>query len=556
MQEALHEFLAESRENLDRLDRDLLAIEASPDDRATLDSIFRTIHNLKGTCGFFNLPKLGSIAHSGESLLDLLRDGSIGWRPEVTDSLLALVDTIRRDLAQIEASGLESDEDHDALIEDLDRLRCGSFAIPPTPAPGPPEAPRPVPGPAPGQVRVDVDLLDRLMDLVGELVLTRNQALRHSSSRRDAELGGIVQRLNLVTTSLQEGVMKARMRPIGTIWDPLPRMVRDLARECGKLVEVELEGRGTELDRTVIEAIKDPFTHLVRNAVDHGIEPPEVRRAIGKPELGRLALRASHRGGLVHVEIDDDGAGIDPSKVASRALERGLITPDQAEVLGEDEAIRLLFRPGFSTAEAVTRVSGRGVGLDVVRANIEAIGGTIEVRTRLGRGSTVALKIPLTLAIIPTLIVLDARQDRYAIPQASLVELVHLEGDEVRRDVVPIDDEMFLQFREDLIPLVDLDHVLGAPPRDLRDGPGLNLAVLQADARRFGLVVETIGDTEEIVVKPLGRPIRSIPLFAGATILGDGRVSLILDVPGVARASGVASISILDRFASLTTRGA
>ena len=542
MREALDEFLAESYENLDRLDRDLVAIESNPGDRAALDSIFRTIHNLKGTCGFFPLPKLGAIAHSGESLLVGLRDGSITWRSEVTSALLALVDAIRRDLARIESAGVEVDEDHAPLVERLRRLQDAprAQARPQhAPRPMPPDDPRIAQGVAKARIRVDVDLLDRLMDLVGELVLARNQLLRHSASRKDVELTRASQRLGQVTSSLQEGVMKARMRPIGTIWDQLPRVVRDLSIGCGKLVEVEMEGRATELDRTIIEAIKDPITHLVRNAVDHGIEPPEARRAKGKPEGGRLSLKASHEGGQVLVEIADDGAGIDPRKVARKALERGLVTPEQADRLGEDEAIGLIFQPGFSTAEAITSVSGRGVGLDVVRANIEAIGGMIEVRSRPGRGTTVAIKIPLTLAIIPTLIVLDGLRDRYAIPQPSLIELIRLEGDQVAREVEAIGEAAFYRLGGELLPLVDLDHVLGGLRLDPLGCPALNIVVLQGDGRRFGLTVGEIRDTEEIVVRPLGRPIRSITLFAGATILGDGRVSLILDVPGIARAAGV-----------------
>ena len=550
MREALDEFVAESFENLDRLDRDLVAIEANPGDRAALDAIFRTIHNLKGTGGFFPLPRLGAIAHAGESLLVRLRGGSITWRAEVTSAFLALVDAVRRDLARIESTGSEVDEDHAPLIRRLDRLHDDPRAV----AHGPPIRDVPAPGRSPlerrddhriprgvpkASIRVDVDLLDRLMDLVGELVLTRNQLLGQSASRKDVELTRAAHRLNQVTSSLQEGVMKARMRPIGTIWDQLPRVVRDLSIGCGKLVKVVLEGRSTELDRTIIEAIKDPITHLVRNAVDHGIEPPEVRRAMGKPEGGRLSLRASHQGGLVLVEIDDDGAGIDPKALARKALDRGLITPEQADRLGEDETIGLIFRPGFSTAETITSVSGRGVGLDVVRSNIEAIGGTIEVRSRPGRGTTVAIKVPLTLAIIPTLIVLDGLRDRYAIPQPGLIELIRLEGDEVRRDVETIGGAAFHRLGGESLPLIDLDQVLGGTRLDPLGRPALNLVVLQADGRRFGLIVGEIGDTEEIVVKPLGRPVRSIPLFAGATILGDGRVALILDVPGIARSAGM-----------------
>ncbi len=541
IREALDEFLSESFENLDRLDRDLVAIEADPADRATFRSIFRTIHTLKGSCGFFDLPKLIAIAHAGESLLVRLRDDPAGWRPEITDALLALVNAVRRDLDQFQATGTEVVENLDGLIAFLDRLPAAidsrdrqAHAMPSlNPSPVDPCSRR-------ASVRVDVDLLDGLMDLVGELVLTRNQVLRLSGSRRDTELSRLSHRLNLVTSSLQEGVMKARMRRSGPSGTRSPALSTTWLANAASSSGSPWRDRPPSLDRSVIEAIKDPITHLVRNAIDHGIEPPETRRARGKPESGRLSLRASHEGGIVLVEIDDDGAGIDPVRVARKALERGLITREQAGQMTPDEAIRLIFQPGFSTAESITRVSGRGVGLDVVRANIEAIGGTIEVRSHLGRGTTVVLKVPLTLAIIPVLIVLDGRGERYAIPQPNLVELIRLEGDEVLRGVESIGDAAFYRLRGELLPLVDLDRVFGDPRRDLRRLAVLHLAVLQADGRRLGLVVGDVVDTEEIVVKPLGSSIRSIPLFAGSTILGDGRVALILDVTGVARAAGVA----------------
>jgi two-component system chemotaxis sensor kinase CheA len=545
MREAFDEFLAESYENLDRLDRDLVAIEANPGDRSALDGIFRTIHTLKGTSGFFTLPKLGALAHAGESLLARLRDGSIAWQAEITSALLALNDALRLDLRWIESSGgTEPDDDHADLIAILERLQKGHGEAPQGETvrqSGPSALPQTTVARA--MIRVDVDLLDRLMDVVSELVLARNQLLRFAGSRKDSELSKVSQRVNLITSALQEGVMKARMRPIGTIWDQFPRVVRDLAGTCGKQVRLELAGGATELDRTVIEAIKDPLTHLVRNAVDHGIERPEARRALGKPEVGRLSLTASHEGGMVLVQITDDGGGIDPSKVARKALEVGLVTPEQAGRMSEDEVIRLIFQAGFSTAEAVSSVSGRGVGLDVVRANIEAIGGTIEVRSRPGQGTTLAIKIPLTLAIIPTLIVFDGQGDRYAIPQPSLVELIRLEGSEIARKVEKLGDSAFHRLRGELIPLVELDRVVEGVELDPLGRPVLNIVMIQVDGRRFGLLVEEIGDTEEIVVKPLGRPLGTIPLFAGATILGDGRVALILDVHGIARAAGLAAVS-------------
>ncbi len=283
-------------------------------------------------------------------------------------------------------------------------------------------------------IRVDVSLLDKLMNLVGELVLARNQILQFSSTQQDTSFLNTSQRLNLITTELQEGVMKTRMQPIGNIWSKFPRVVRDLATSCGKQVNIEMEGKETELDKTIIESIKDPLTHLVRNAVDHGIEMPEKRLASGKSPEGHLFLRAFHEGGQVNIEISDDGAGIDLERVKQKALEKGLLAPDQAARLSDRELLNLLFLPGFSTAEKVTNVSGRGVGMDVVKTNIEKIGGTVDIQNRVGQGTTLKIKIPLTLAIIPALIV-TSDGDRYAIPQVSLLELVRLEGEQARKGI-------------------------------------------------------------------------------------------------------------------------
>jgi two-component system chemotaxis sensor kinase CheA len=403
-------------------------------------------------------------------------------------------------------------------------------------------------------VRVDVGLLDKLMNLVGELVLARNQILQFATHTTDSAFIGTSQRLNLITTELQEGVMKTRMQPIGNVWNKLPRIVRDLAVACGKQVRIEMEGKETDLDRTIIEAIKDVLTHVVRNAVDHGIEAPEARAARGKPTIGTLLLRAFHEGGQVNIEISDDGAGIDPEKIRVKAVQRGLLLPDRAARMSDRELVNVIFMPGFSTAEQVTNVSGRGVGMDVVRTNVEKIGGTVDVQSVVGQGTVLKIKIPLTLAIIPALVV-SSLGERYAIPQVSLLELVRIEGEQVRTAVETIRGTPVYRLRGHLLPLVYLNRVLGFPDRIRENGQvdSINIVVLSADHRQFGLVVDNVNDTEEIVVKPLGKELKAISVFAGATIMGDGKVALILDVLGIAQRANVVS-EVRDRTLAEATR--
>jgi two-component system chemotaxis sensor kinase CheA len=389
------------------------------------------------------------------------------------------------------------------------------------------------------------------MNLVGELVLARNQVLQFTVSQSDSSFIATSQRLNLITTELQEGVMKTRMQPIGNVWSKFPRVARDLATACGKQIRIEMEGKDTDLDKTIIEAIKDPLTHVVRNAADHGIEMPDIRVAAGKPAEGRLFLRAFHEGGQVNIEVSDDGAGIDPEKVKQKAIQRGLITADQGARMSEREILNMIFLPGFSTAEKVTNVSGRGVGMDVVKTNIEKIGGTVDIQSRVGSGTTLKIKIPLTLAIIPALIVMSGG-DRYAIPQVSLLELVRLEGEQARRGVERVHGAPVYRLRGNLLPLVYLSRELQTPPELETIDEAVNIVVLQADDRQFGLVVEAINDTEEIVVKPLGKQLKGVSSFAGATIMGDGRVALILDVLGLAQRANVVS-EVRDRSLGDTT---
>jgi len=602
--EIVGEFLVESYENLDRLDRELVSLEKDPHNKDTLASIFRTIHTIKGTCGFLGFSKLEAVAHVGENLLSKIRDGLIRLNPEVTTALLAMVDAVRQMLASIENHGNEGERNDAELIATLTRLQQSGPGptVPAIAAAAPPPAdltmgqlliqnagatpenvkaavdkqergdPRHLgeilveegavkavqvvealhvqqsarttqSSVADSTIRVDVGLLDKLGNLVGELVLARNQILQFTNSNEDSNLLAASQRLNLLTTEIQAGVMKTRMQPIGNIWNKLPRTVRDLAVACGKEVSVEMEGQDTELDKTIIEAIKDPLTHLVRNTVDHGIEKPEARRTAGKPAAGKLLLRAYHEGGQVIIEVADDGGGLDAEKIRRKAVERSLVAADQAARMAEGEVFQMIFLPGFSTAEKVTNVSGRGVGMDVVKTNVEKIGGSVGIQSKRGQGTTVRIKIPLTLAIVPALIVTCAG-DRFAIPQVSLTELVRLEADEVDRGIELVHGAPVHRLRGQLLPLVNLGRELemhnGAQPAANGDG-AVNIVVLQSDGQPFGLIVDAVNDTEEIVVKPLRKQLKSIKTFAGASIMGDGRVALILDVTGLAQRSSVIS---------------
>ncbi|MCA8953084.1 MAG: chemotaxis protein CheW [Planctomycetes bacterium] len=568
LEDILKEFVVEATEGLDQLDKDLIELEQDPHCSEVLDQVFRTIHTIKGSSGFLSLAKLEAIAHVGENLLSLLRAGKKRLDAEGTSALLAMADAIREILGHLEREQNEGEADYGRLVARLDALSSENDGSPtavgeasPGDVPSSPAETDVAPagdasgGGAPAHeavrhsaaetsIRVDVALLDKLMNLVGELVLTRNQILQFSANQEEPSFIGTSQRLNLVTTELQEGVMKTRMQPIGNVWTKFPRVVRDLALTCGKEVRIEMQGRATELDKTILESIKDPLTHAIRNAVDHGIEPPEVRRELGKSAEGRILLRAFHEGGQVNIEVSDDGRGIDPARIRDKAIALGLASAERVARMGERELINLVTLPGFSTAEKVTNVSGRGVGMDVVRANIEKIGGTIDIHSVLGTGTTLKIKIPLTLAIIPALIVTSGGQ-RFAIPQVNLLELVRLEGAQARERIERVHGAPVYRLRGNLLPLAYLDSELGEPAgRRSASGEGAfeeatNIVVLQADDRQFGIVVESILDTEEIVVKPLGKPLKSLPAFAGATIMGDGKVALILDVIGLAQKAGI-----------------
>ncbi|WP_432497781.1 chemotaxis protein CheA [Kineococcus auxinigenes] len=384
-------------------------------------------------------------------------------------------------------------------------------------------------------IRVDVELLESLVRQAGELVLARNQILQRAGALRDEDLTRACHRLNLVASEMQESVMRTRMQAIEHLWSKLPRVVRDLGNMLGRKIKLEMEGGDTELDRTLLEAVKDPLTHIVRNAVDHGIESPEVRRAAGKNEVGTLKLRAAHEGGQVVVEIRDDGKGIDPAVIGAKAVEKGLVTAAKLETLTPNDVLQFLFLPGFSTAAKVTNVSGRGVGMDVVKTNIERIGGSVDVESTPGQGTVWRLRIPLTLAIVPALTVECAGQ-RYAMPQVNLLELVSLDAERMAKAIEDVGGAKVYRLRGALLPLIRLEEALELQrPAGVEVSTKLVIAVLECDGRRFGLVVDRVLDTEEIVVKPLSGALKGIGTYAGATIAGDGRVSLILDVQSLAR---------------------
>src|SRR5580692_8713900 len=560
------EFIAESQEGLDRMERCLTELETRPDDAGLLGEIFRAVHTIKGTTGFLGFDRLEKLAHAGEHLLGSLRDGRLAVNSDLISGLLRLMDGLRAILVLIEETGSEGtragDEDGELIAElailngqepaELPEMEAPQIALVETvkvEGAVPVAASVASPGLQPTGVgekasadktlRIDVDVLNRMMNLVGELVLTRNQMLQ--SGMEAANFPELARRLDSVTADLRETVMQARMQPVGNLFGKFPRMVRDLARTCGRDVRIEFSGQETGLDKSLLEAIKDPLTHAVRNAVDHGIEAPSVRVLAGKPGEGCVRLKAFHQSGSVVIEVADDGAGIPMERVLEKAIERNLVTQEQAAGMSEREALQLIFLPGFSTAAAVTTVSGRGVGMDVVRANVEKVGGSVEVESRRGEGTTLRLRVPLTLAIVPSLVVRSGGQS-FALPQSALVELVDIPEREFARVVQRIGSAELYRLRERLLPMVWLDRLLGLESDRPEASRGYYLAVLEADGCRYGLVVDDLMSPEEIVVKPLSPVLREIGLFSGATVLGNGTLALILDVGATAARAGVKPI--------------
>ena len=574
----LSDFIVESQENLDRLDHEFVALEHDPNNEELLASIFRTIHTIKGSAGFLNLTNLEQVSHYAEDVLARLREHSLTLNDVMVTSLLHAVDSIKSILLTLEKTGEEGDVDTLEVVMELKKITEQSPEIVPE-AEEKPKSSRPnneevaipeeefdtiPPTTAPKdladekasgkeakiaeamehslssvedtRIHVDIRLLDQLMNLTGELVLSRNQVVQFASTIEERNFRAVTQRMNVVVSELQEIVMKTRMQPVKKVFGVFPRLVRDISKLHGKDVQLVMEGQNTELDRTLLEGIKDPLTHLVRNALDHGSETPGIRRKLGKSPSATIYIRAYHEGGQVIIEIEDDGAGMDLEKIKAKAIREQIISPQQAEEMSERNIINLIFRPGFSTAETVTSISGRGAGMDVVKRNLDKIGGIIDIHTERHKGTTIKVRIPITLAIIPVLIIRSGEQ-RFAIPQVNLEELLMLQPDgEIEKGIEEVYGAEVYRLRGELLPLLRLNTVLELPETE-KKSENTHIVVLSAGEIRFGLIVDEVGDTEEIVVKPLSKHVKQIYCYDGATIMGDGKVALILNVNGLFRAA-------------------
>ena len=598
MQEIVESFVVEATEIYDGLEGDLLQLEKRPDDSDLVDEIFRDVHTVKGTAGFLSLDQLSTLAHRFEEVLDAMRGGAVDVEPAMTDVLLCAFDHMKALTQQVIDRDLQSLE-LAPLLEALSDITDGTFdpddvtlpridtaaetgASAPAPDASPPDtadadvsspdassgdtgaspaSPNASPrssnasgGTAPDTIRVDVRRLNRLMDLVGELVLGRNRLLQlisdlqseHSSAPaskgssqpdrlRDLldELDDASDKVDFTTSELQGAVMRTRMVQIGQVFDKFPRVVRDLAQEFEKDITLVVEGKDTELDKSLVEEIGDPLTHLIRNAADHGIEPPEVRKQHGKDPQGEIRLSAFHAGNHIVVEVADDGAGLDPDALRAKAVERDLLTEADAEDLTDTEAHQLIFRPGFTTTEEASQVSGRGVGMDVVKTNLSELNGTIDIDSTPGEGTCFRLKIPLTLAILESMLVRSG-PETFALPLYAVSEVVRLtpqrvdsiQGSDVIRHrdrVVPL-----LRLRDVLsVPLPASDTVPASPDRAVSNAYAVIVTVAH---RRVALVVDEPIAQEEVVIKSLGNYLKGISGIAGSTILGDGRVIMVLDV--------------------------
>ncbi len=633
-EEVLQLFVEESREHLAGIEDDLLAMEAMDGlDEDLVNRVFRTLHTIKGGAGFFDLINLQNLAHSMENLLDLIRKNELQTTKIIVSSLLAGADTVASMVDNLDASNDYDISDHLSVFDGI--LKGDSApeaeapaaieetaAVEPEVAPEPevvadespvvaepvaaesstsdaPATPEPsVPvtkavaetpqdgsssakaAPAKAQssgdqsIRVHLSLLDRLMELAGELVLTRNALIQSVETGDPALLQPAAKKVDAITSQLQRAIMSTRMQTIDIVFSKFRRIVRDLSGQLGKQINLEILGEDVELDKTIIEALGDPLTHLVRNSIDHGLETPAQRKAAGKPPFGQLRLHAFHEAGQVVIEVSDNGAGIDPQRIASKAIEKGMVTEEEIARMNEKDIVRLIFQPGFSTAEEVTDISGRGVGMDVVRQNLAKVGGVADIESELGKGTTIRVKLPLTLAIIPSVLV-GISTENFAIPQVNVVEMVGIPPDEIKRRIQHVGGVAMLRLRGELVPLIELSDYFDITPTyrdadsgalaqerrdrladrrenddetssEIRSGSerrasaesSVNIVIVAAGAFKYGIRVDELHESAEIVVKPLGMHFRSSNEFSGATILGDGTVALILDVDGVRMLSG------------------
>ncbi len=556
---ALLEFMTEAEEMIERISNGLQSVESGNSSKEILDALYRDIHSLKGAAYLFSFTTLGKVAHAMESSLESVREGTHLPSKALIDALFKSLKFL--ELVFKKSKNSEPETDYSETIEMITGALAASaaelkphageplgapLAAPPDSALSLPEkklpsAPETSNEPT-SSIRVPVSVLDNLMTLMGEMVLVRNQVLQFADESGDLAFLSMSKRLNAVTSEIQDEMMKTRMQPIGNVLSKFKRVVRDLAQELGKNIELSLSGADTELDKSLLEAIKDPLTHIVRNSCDHGIELPSHREKNGKPATGTLSIRAFHEGGQVVVEVSDDGKGLHTETLKAKAIEKGMINAAQAASLTEKEAFHLIFAPGFSTAAQVTNVSGRGVGMDVVRTNIERIGGTVELSSQPHQGTTIKIKVPLTLAIVPALIV-NCEKGTFAIPQVKLEELVRVDSESSEHAIEMLHGAPVLRLRGNILPLIDLATLLNLKKTSVSsyESTACNVAVLNAEQFSFGLLIDKIQDTADIVVKPLNRALKTLQAYAGATILGDGSIALILDVIGLSKISKIGS---------------
>ncbi|TAL76212.1 MAG: response regulator [Beijerinckiaceae bacterium] len=552
MDELLNDFLIETNEHIEAAGDLLVAFEREPANQTTITKIFRLIHTIKGTCGFLGLTRLAHLTHVAEALISRLRDGAPSTL-ETVSAILAAVDRVKFILASLEKTSKEPEGDDTDLI-DLLQLRINvlgaalSHSEDFTPAQelqsgidvqAMPKVVKVASAPAqpntagrPETIRVAVGALERIMLLVSELVLTRNQLLELTRYQEDAVVKQPLQRLSALTSDLQDAVMRARMQPVGRLFTSLPRLVRELSVELKKKLRLITEGADTELDRQLIEFIRAPLTHLLRNCADHGIESPELRLMRGKPEEGTIKVTATHEAGYITIDVSDDGRGLDIEAIREKAIAKGLVSSVEALQMSDDEICRFIFTPAFSTASSVTSISGRGVGMDVVRDNIESIGGSVSISTTAGSGTRFCLKIPLTLAIAPALIV-AAWGHNFALPQHSVIEAVAIDA-ESPHTLETVQGSLVLRLRNEVIPVVSLKEILALDSDSPAEENGSLVLVMRINSRAFGVIVDRVTDVQEIVVKPLGASLAQLQVFSGHTILGDGSVVLILDPTGIA----------------------
>lgn len=634
-EEVLQLFVEESREHLSGIEDDLLAMESMDGlDEDLVNRVFRTLHTIKGGAGFFDLINLQNLAHSMENILDLIRKNELQTTKTIVSSLLSGADTVASMVDNLEASNdydiadhldvfdsilkgepvtektvtqasddvaagevqaLESSADQGTLTDEDSALAVeqkGAVSEPET-VPGVQaepaaktfsEVPKQVTPAAKAaststgdqSIRVHLSLLDRLMELAGELVLTRNALIQSVDTGDPALLQPAAKKVDAITSQLQRAIMSTRMQTIDIVFSKFRRIVRDLSGQLGKQINLEILGEDVELDKTIIEALGDPLTHLVRNSIDHGLETPEERKASNKSPHGQLRLHAFHEAGQVVIEVSDNGAGIDPKRIAGKAIEKGMVTEEEVTRMNEKDIVRLIFQPGFSTAEEVTDISGRGVGMDVVRQNLAKVGGVADIESELGHGTTIRVKLPLTLAIIPSVLV-GISTETFAIPQVNVVEMVGLAPDEIKSRIQHVGGVAMLRLRGELVPLIELSNLFGITQTyrnsqsgvvreerrdrltdrreneeiddattELRTGverresvdSSVNVVIVTAGAFKYGIRVDELHESAEIVVKPLGMHFSGSSEFSGATILGDGTVALILDVDGVRMLSG------------------